>query len=434
MAAADAALVMAAALVALLAYKKGMRKKWLQAALLHKYGSCTVLALQDYSILLAFLSVWWLLRTGTYVLMGNTSMMLAPAEMQQNLNATLHKVHGMTREEAADWLQKLRIDRQLRFLSLCSPVATILTYVVCAFHTRRLVLENVTGLPWFAAYRQDLVIQVILLPAVYATLSFCSVVRLWLVMLGTGWSQEVYGDRTWSEFVAHNTDVYLDNFAVANLAEMYTIWCFSRLCMDLLKDFIKSKEVRRTLARVTMQGVYTFVLVGTVKVATQLWLHFLRRKKVLSLGLIDVQPFKLTQSWLPSADHWLMQPENVEGIDNFLQKLLLLSSVQCLYNMMMICCMPQLADINPGLKFLGTRILIIFAQMQSALLEFLGANASWFKYSVQQVHLLHASLMCCECLGVACLHVCAWPPEDYEQGYLPLEHVDMSSEEDSAVF
>merc|ERR1712060_905658 len=62
----------------------------------------------------------------------------------------------------------------------------------------------------------------------------------------------------------------------ANLAEMYTVWCFSQLCMDLLRDLIASRELRMTLSRVTMQGVHVFLVVGTTQVLCQLWVHYLR--------------------------------------------------------------------------------------------------------------------------------------------------------------
>jgi len=423
----EAAVTLGAVLLVLLLYRHLMRSKSVQRALHQKCGSTGALVLQYYAVLLLVLLLWWLEQTVDHFF--NASHMrphrLTHKQMRQHLNQTLRGTYGMEPAEADRWLRELHVDPQLEALALSSPGAAILAWCVCAAHVRRLVAENVNGLEWYPSYRQDLVMQVILLPAVYATLSFRNVIRLWSLMIGNLWMMNDPGRLSWSEVVDFNMDVYSDNFAVANLAEMYTVWCFSQLCMDLLKDFIWAKDLRVTLSRVTMQGVHIFLVVGVTKVVCQLWLHYLKIQS--SAGNVHHADMR---SCTALSASWASDLTNIVAVNKFLSALLAVASMQCLYNIMMICWMPQLKEINPGIKFLGTRILIIFAQLQSAALEFMADNISWFKYSACQVRLLHASLMCFECLAVAFLHFCSWPPEDYEQGYLPLDGPSCSEDDE----
>mmetsp|Transcript_101044 Transcript_101044/g.314240 ORF Transcript_101044/g.314240 Transcript_101044/m.314240 type:complete len:422 (+) Transcript_101044:1-1266(+) len=399
-------LTVGGAVLGVMLYRRAMRSQRLQEYL-HSQCSSAALLCQYYVLYFAVI-LWLLLLTGNYIFLYDSPILLTAGEMEASLNRTLRGDFGMNGTEADAWAEQLGMDPQLLAISRFCPLAVLLTFAVSLLHVRQLCVEDVTGLPWFPAYRQDLVIQVVILPPLYAAMSLRNVVRLWSVMLGSDWYGG-HGDSelAWAEFVDYNIGIYKCNFAVANFAEMYAVWCFSKLCLNLLKDSISSKDVRLTLSRVTMQGVHAFVLIGFAKTVVELWLYHL----AATPDAAEPPPGDTVARLLDAA--------NATQVNDFLHVLLLLASVQCLYNMTAICWMPQLVDINPSAKFFGTGILVVFAQLQSFFLESASAcYHSWFQYSLFQARLLHAALMCWECLGVAVLLVCAWPPEDYEQGYL----------------
>eukprot|EP00932_Pfiesteria_piscicida_P019314 SRR837773.6137.p1 GENE.SRR837773.6137~~SRR837773.6137.p1 ORF type:complete len:293 (+),score=16.62 SRR837773.6137:72-881(+) len=211
--------------------------------------------------------------------------------------------------------------------------------------------------------------------------------------------------------------MYEANFSVANFAEMYTLWCFSQLCLDLLKRNFKSKENYLAFSCITMQGVDSFVLCGLCKVAVQIAMSY----KDTGLSAIQGSGSKVSDASSEFVTGFLGTRIDLAYCSGFLKLLLVLSSLQCLYNVTVICWMSQLADINPSMKFLGTRALVIFAQCQPAFLDFASGSVADFHYSPMQVRLLHASLMCYECLFVSLLHIASWPPEDFDNGYVPLE-------------
>lgn len=400
-----------------------MQINWIQRYLHERLGNGAFF-LQYYTILLGII-LGTVLVTGVTWLFGNVPIMNGPEAMADSLKATLQKVPDLTRDELAAIEKEMYVDAQLTQIVIWAPLAAGAAFFVVAIHVLHLVGDHdVNGLAWFPSKRQDWVLQVILLPGMYAILALRSVMRSLEVMCGAG-LDEFHGQvsdhlggvvptrTTWQAFVNHSNEMYLANFSVANFAEMYTLWCFSRLLLDLLKRSFKSKENFFTFSCVTMQGVDGFVLCGLAKVCCQILEG--------SRGDVDSYVDEQSKDSILSVHGMTF---DLTRASEFLSVLLVLASIQCLYNVTMICWMSSLQHINPSLKFGGTRALVMFAQWQFAALEFSATHLESFPYKRHQVLLLHASLMCYECLLVSFLHVVSWPAEDFDRGYLPLENDD----------
>mmetsp|Transcript_53693 Transcript_53693/g.173379 ORF Transcript_53693/g.173379 Transcript_53693/m.173379 type:complete len:438 (-) Transcript_53693:2250-3563(-) len=249
------------------------------------------------------------------------------------------------RQRVDKWRQLLYIDAGLQQAATYAPVAVAVTFGVVAFHVLHLVGDHdVNNLTWFPSMRQDWVLQVIMLPAIYGIMALRSMIRSLEVMVGSGWEPNLRnvakdesrkGGATWTGFVNYNQETAQDGNGIA----------------------YRSGDFKLEIGGTSLDLTYA---------------------------------------------------------DAFLKVLLVLSSIQCLYNVMMVCWMFQLADMNPSLKFMGTRALVMFAQWQPALLDFASRHVRSFHYSPAQVQLLHASLMCYECLLVSLLHLVSWPPEGAE--------------------
>jgi len=282
----------------------------------------------------------------------------------------------------------------------------VAAYAISLFHVLRLICEhNTNGMMWCPSRRQDWCVQIMMLPAVYGTMSLRCVLRCWTLMTGSEWSDEMAAQGwTWDEYSKITLEDYNANFALANFVESYTLLCFSLLVIDLLKESIKSVELQSAFQNLSMQGVLVFVLVGFAKTLTVLRLAWLRTAQQNDhRGEVPVGFFGL-----PLED----ELARTEAVAYVLDYIVLLTTLQALYNISAICHLSPLQEINPSVKFLGTRILVIFAQFQSFSLDFISSH-KLAPLSPYQARLFHASLMCVECAAVALMHIFAWPDDDY---------------------
>lgn len=211
------------------------------------------------------------------------------------------------------------------------------------------------------------------------------------------------------------------------------MWCFSRLIMDLLRENSASPlHSYGSLRRVVLLGLHSFMFVGVLRLGCALYINVLDQqdsRRYSDLTILNVTYHKhLGSGWIrPYQNADLdIHISFLKSVDSCLQILFLYTAMQGIYNIWQLCEMPQLEHINANTKFLGTRLLIIVAQLQSTALELASLlPRSIFPYSLYQARLLHASLMCFECCGVCFLHMCFWPSEDYCEGRLPLEDKSM---------
>jgi len=408
----EAAIWLSAILLLLALYRILMMTRQIQIYL-HRMFPIGALFFQYYTVVLVVLvvitlfSLWHIFFNEMWKLNG-----LDPNVLYPQVRESLRERFRMNHTEMEMVMKTLEIPPALRSMSLYAPVAVILTWVCVSFHVFRIVssIGDEHLLEWFPSYRMDLVMQVVFLPLIYGVLSLRCVVRAWTTMtVHWGFDESTLRATSWSDFTAANSDAYGANFAMANFAEMYGVFCFSRLCLDLLRDHFESKEVHDAFRNVTMQGVNSFVLVGFVKAfATVL------NSYVHSYGGFSVE------------GHLVEFDRRYQIWDHALSALEIFTSLQALYNIQMLCSMVHLSDVNPGMKFLGTRLLVIAAQVQGFLILSFGPWAG-SDLSIFQGQLLHSSLVCFECVGMSVIHLLSWPLEDFRQGYLPLTPSDKAS-------
>eukprot|EP00971_Amphidinium_carterae_P208554 4137812-Amphidinium_carterae.1 len=390
-------------------------------------------------VLLQYYSLVYVLLAGllvdgfSYVLEDVYPILEGEDSMFQQLNATMHRSDVWLDEEAIHWWEKdLALRGNLRLLSLFSPFVAIATCTLAAVHISRVLQHDVNGLYYFPSHRQDLVIQVILLPALYSVLAFRSVVRMWALTVGASWAELALNWR-WEDYVASEMLHFKANLAVADFAEMYTVYCFGCLLVDLLKEFKGTRRMSSTFSSVVMQGVYSFILAGLAQVAIVVLGSILcPLGPDMVSAMHDVSLTVEHKEGTPTQAAFAMVHVEASAAATVLlvaRVLLVLASIQLIFNMYHMCRLPELQPINPNGKFMGTRILVVVAQLQFAFLESGKRYLPVLRgYSNLQINVLHASLLCYECLLVACLHLWSWPRQDYREGRLPLSDAVSDSE------
>jgi len=189
------------------------------------------------------------------------------------------------------------------------------------------------------------------------------------------------------------------------------------------------KEYRVTMKWAAIQGLFAFVIVGMIR-------------SVFDFGTSLMQEYP---KYKATADKVEAQAMNKIG------SIFTFVTILCVINMMMICKMQDIKDKlgNATLKFHGTRLLLLVAQIQPQVLNAVTvgmplyvkvkekvANTEYLKYlhywtfTPYQAKLLHAALLSYWCLFVAIFNSLSWKmdPKDIE-GTLD----DLDKEDDDAV-
>jgi len=417
------ALLVCAVFVLLFSIRRALRRAGVQAYLHTVYPELAPVV-QHHSLVYIFLLVF----VGACIIgifQSALPVYRGVEDVEDGLNRTLHTADELSRSDITRWQEKLSVTPGLLAFSKNSPIAVCLTMLVCGAHVRTLVLENSqrsTSLKWWQSHKQDMILQILLLPAVYAAIILHCLVRTWAVLIGEGWSQSLVDDGlNWADAVQVHMEHYKANLAVANLVEMHTLICFSTLCLASIREGQSSNALERPFRNLLMHGLYGFVLVGCLKIACELWICGIASNQSTK-GAYDLKPFTVIfdpgdaehEEGLPAffSGTIMIDATLLQMIDGTLHVLLIIASMQGLYCIVKVCSIPELAQANARWKFLGTEILVTTAQLQYAGLEWLACYDSTI-ITAYQARLLHASLLCYECFIVSVLHWRHWAPEDY---------------------
>jgi len=410
--------------IVLLCVRPRLRKEDFQAVL-HKEFPDYAPLLQYHSLVYGMLLVF-LLWCCLKMLLNDLAVFQGPEVVENVLNKTLEAAPELTRSDRRDWYLELQISPGLLACSANAPIAVLFTVMLSGAHIRTLVLESARSpcdLQWLPSSKQDKILQILLLPAVYAVLVLQSVVRAWAAMVGHGWSEWLLrSGLDWADAVQVHMEHYKANLAVANFVEMYTLICFSTLCLASLSEAQALDTLQRPFRNLLMHGLYGFVLVGFCKIACELWICAIVDNQGVE-GAYDLKPFRIT--WIAGADHDSGIPGFFAGtivwdatllqmLDAALHIILVFASLQGLHCIIRVCAIPELAEANARWKFLGTEVLILVAQLQYAVLDIVAMYDSSI-ITLYQAKLWHASLLSYECFIVSVLHWRHWAPEDYCQ-------------------
>jgi len=316
----------------------------------------------------------------------------------------------------------LKMPNWLHKLSLFAPVAGILAFCSLAILLFRFVkfnhalkVQEEIDLPWKLAQRLEWVIIIIGMPLIFVVMSMRSLIRIWAVMTGSGW----HPGQDWDVVKRLELATYSMDLELAVAFQFYAVMMFGFLCTSFLEHSkyvsvpsaqnaqTESRRYMRTLAYTAVQGVYAFVFVGVLRTI-----------------------FDITVTYFQEKPEYKDKAALVE--DKFIGKVGIVFTfvtLLCMLNMVLIS---KIADIkdnlgNANLKFLGTRLLLLIAQIQPQVLTGLTVGSPLYMtvrdhvakfhleeyfdrwtFTTNQAKLAHAAALNYECLLVSLVTICFW--------------------------
>mmetsp|Transcript_38936 Transcript_38936/g.70261 ORF Transcript_38936/g.70261 Transcript_38936/m.70261 type:complete len:458 (-) Transcript_38936:74-1447(-) len=346
---------------------------------------------------------------------------LDPAKVSVKIN-NICTGEGLDQQDCDALRDELKMPHWLHKLSLGAPVAGLLAFFSLSIllfrfikfnHARK--VEEGSDLPWKLAQRLEWVIIIIGMPLIFVVMSMRSLIRIWAVMTGSGW----HPGQDWDRIQRLELATYSMDLELAVAFQFYAVMMFGFLCTSFLEysKYVnmpssqnaqaESRRYMRTLAYTAVQGVYAFVFVGVLRTI-----------------------FDITVTYLQEQPKYKDQAAMIE--DKFIAKVGIVFTfvtLLCMLNMVLIS---KIADIkdhlgNANLKFLGTRLLLLIAQIQPQVLNGLTVGAPLYltvrdhvaKYHLEeyfdrwtfttnQAKLAHAAALNYECLLVSFVTILFW--------------------------
>jgi len=291
----------------------------------------------------------------------------------------------------------------LRWISVISPMVGTVAFIILLVHAILNVAHGAQWrqkhgsdlekeLKWKTSERQELVLLVIVMPAVFIIMSIRSTSRMWMVM--RGWHT---GDDAITDLA-----LFEENLELAAVCQYYTVFVFSQICVSLMEEQKGSKDMKTAIKLVGFQGVYAWCLIGSVHSIMIFVIAF-------SGHHIDTTN--------PSEVAFLAKAKAAEKTVGTIASVL---SLLCTYNMLVVCKLPFMDKALPkaSLKFNGTKILLLLGPNQLKILMSLTTDAAatgakaklagFLDLSTERAMLLHSSLLCFECLAVVILNLVSW--------------------------
>jgi len=264
-------------------------------------------------------------------------------------------------------------------------------------------------LPWKATGQENIVLLVIAMPLVFILMAVRAEIRSLAVMTGSAWLPYHGQDppaKSWEEVKSLELATYTTDLEVANFFQYVTIFAFGRLCVYYLQD--APTEYRKALKLAGLQGVYLYVFFGAFRAIGNL--------VIALLGEIDKEDRKAAAAAV-LRDKVMTQVGPVFTVATLL----------CVYNMLILGSMSDIKRHlgSANLKFQGVKALVLISQIQIQVLMGLCAGSplyqaaeklpakyqdeihSWH-FSPYRAQLMHASLLCYECLAVVLFNRCVW--------------------------
>jgi len=195
------------------------------------------------------------------------------------------------------------------------------------------------------------------------------------------------------------------------------------------EDETAGRQYKRTLAFTSIQGVYAFVFVGSLR------------------GVFD-----LVVTWLQETPQRKDFAEKVEQqVLSKVGTIFIFVTLLCMINMVAVSRVRDIKDHlgNANLKFLGTRLLLLIAQIQPKVLSAItvgsplyekvrssadslhlqarfGINLDDWTFNEHQADLAHVSLLNVEGIIIALLTICFWQLKEDQKKALMFEEASSS--------
>jgi hypothetical protein len=236
-------------------------------------------------------------------------------------------------------------------------------------------IEEGQPLLWCVSSRQDILLVVITIPATFIVLSLKSMEGVWGV---------IDGQPEYSEEV--DMALFHENLGLAKLLQFYAVFNFAQLMHSFVESRLQSsshcKEFLGIIKYSAFQGVYAWVFAGT-----------------------------LTEIWKWSMLHTDSQNATIKYIDERLSGAFSTLTVLCVYNMIIICNWQPIQEslVNTSRKFIGTRALLLIAQLQLGIIEtpFIQQLLGLAGFP-NTPELLHTALLQVECLFMIAFNYFSW--------------------------
>lgn len=303
--------------------------------------------------------------------------------------AKLYKRAHFTEEQIAE----VAIPNVLRYISLAAPMVGAVAFMFLIYHCHKTATAayqkkvDSSEIPWCLNSREDMVMIIIAVPAIFIIMSIRSLSRIWMVMRGFNFG----------EAAAQDIALYKENFELAAVCQYYTVFVFTQLCLSFLTEVKATEDMKIAIKWVGFQGAYAWCLIGS--------LH-----SVVLFGLADEAARNFDSEMLTK----IMDAERTIGL------VASVFSVLCTYNMAIMCKLNYVNSTLNGatMKFNGTKMMLLLGPNQLKILKAIVAmpNPQWpILQSIQglvssddRAMLLHASLMCFEAFIVVALNFKAW--------------------------
>jgi len=326
-----------------------------------------------------------------------------------------------------EWSDDVLMPMWLRWLAVVAQFPTNLVCVlICMYHTYQHVQqEEVNGrFPIRLTQTRDHAVQVIALPAIYATMAGKGGLRAISLMLGefmtSGWDTEL---TTWFKKAQMESNIYESEYKVAEIYEAWALTRFAKLCA-----FVVASMEARMASRKMEQALAAAAGPGAGEKVMAVWREqqprILKEKQLMgdlmvfgisvfagvnaavglynvALGLLPQAPFKYDvcgfhPEWCDLGLFW-------QGC-NFVASLVGLTNIVMFETKMH----EALHNIRPGPKFWGVKLLVMISFWQQILVHVLPVVRD---FSLQQRNLLISCVTVIEVTIIAGVHVWAWEPK-----------------------
>mmetsp|Transcript_33840 Transcript_33840/g.89713 ORF Transcript_33840/g.89713 Transcript_33840/m.89713 type:complete len:451 (+) Transcript_33840:93-1445(+) len=361
---------------------------------------------------------------------------LMAERVEENLRDILADNKNVTEVD----IEALKIPPGLKVFSLIAPLFGIVGFVMVVTHVGRMLrkMREVMATSsdpdhayrWFVPERLSMVLMVVGMPMVFIVLSMRALIRVWAVMTGSAWvpyHRNLPAAMSWNDVATVEIATYSMDLELAVTFQFYMVFCFGQLCGSFLANsrYVNhsamspevAKQYRRTLNWAAIQGLYAFVLVGVLRSALDFAICFMQEHPEHKALADQIEITALSK----------------------IGPVFAFATVMCVANMLIVGKMKDITDHlgNANMKFQGTRLLLLIAQIQpqvlsaitvgSHLYQVLQANAEkyhldgWLEawtFTDYQAKLLHASLLNMECLIVIVFNRVFWTLDDAQMGAL----------------
>jgi len=249
---------------------------------------------------------------------------------------------------------------------------------------------------------RDVAIQVHLLPMVYGYLAFKSVVCMWESITFTwqpplqcAYSKKLplYSTTTVSDRRRIQQDVFECNFALADIYEAWTLYCFGVMLTEVLHPDLKKKikvEVIQAFDGLLLVDLRVFIGVCFIQAIVQItktwcsWRFGFELENQIP-ALATIVPYFVGASWVVSS----VAIYNLLAMEYKFHRL------------------PRMISFEPSLKFWSIKIMVLVSFWSSLLM---GVITSQLGFSAEEGYLIDATLRIYVMFFVSLINFQAWYP------------------------